>query len=507
MTPPRMRRAAAFVALPIAAALALTACSPSGSTASGSGEADTTLQIGELSSPASLDFTMTGGAAIPQALLYNVYEGLVKLDDEGEIQPLLAESWTMSDDGTVYDFTLQQGVTFSNGSPFTAETVKFSLERAATEWTANSPAYLSPISSIEVVSDTEVRITLNAPSNGWLYNMTGPIGTMFSPDGIDALATDPVGTGPYDVTDFQTGTSLELTRRDDYWGDEPFMSEVSFTYFGDATAQTNALLSGDIDLIATVSQYQTVEQLEADDSLTVQVGDSTGELTLSMNNAAAPFDDVRVRQAVMYAVDRQAILDTVNFGYGTLIGSMVAPTEPWYDESLVDLYPYDPERAEELLAEAGVEDLTITLDVPSARPAWADAAQIVADQLGQVGITVNLETLEFPAVWLEQVMTNHDYEMTIISHAEPRDASAFAAPTYYPGYDDPETMALFAEADAAPDQDTYVELMREATTKMAEDAVADWLYENPTIRAFSNDISGVNENAISLAFDLTNITR
>lgn len=505
MSPSRTRRAA-LVALPLAAAIALSACSPSGG-GSADGGSDTTLQVGELSSPASLDFTMTAGAAIPQALLYNVYEGLVKLDDAGDIQPLLAESWTVSDDGTVYDFVLQEGVTFSNGSPFSAETVQFSLERAAAEWTANSPSFLDPIASIEVVSDLEVRITLTQPSNGWLFNMAGPIGTMFTPDGVDALATDPVGTGPYDVTDFQTGTSLDLTLRDDYWGEAPYMTEVEFTYFGDATAQTNALLSGDIDLIATVSQFQSVEQLEADDALTVQIGTSTAELTFTMNHAVAPFDDVRVRQAVMHAIDRQAILDTVNFGHGTLIGSMVAPTEPWYDESLADMYAYDPELAQQLLDEAGVSDLSVTMAVPSARPVWADAAQMIADQLGQVGISVTLETLEFPAVWLEQVMTNHDYDMTIIAHSEPRDAVSFARPDYYPGYDNPEVMALFAEADAAVDEETYIELMRQATTAMAEDAVADWLFENPTIRAFSNDLSGVAENSVSLAFDLTTITR
>jgi peptide/nickel transport system substrate-binding protein len=207
----------------------------------------------------------------------------------------------------------------------------------------------------------------------------------------------------------------------------------------------------------------------------------------------------------MYAVDRQAVMDTVNSGYGTLIGSMVPPTDPWYDDSLVDLYPYDPDKAEELLDEAGVSDLTVAMKIPNLPYAVA-AAQVVKDQLAKVGITANVTTLEFPAVWLDEVFTKHDYDMSIIAHSEPRDVTAFAAPTYYAGYNNPDVMAEFAEADKS-DEDTFVDMMKEATKTMAEDAAADWLYLNPNVSVADADLTGVPVNAPSLSLDLSTIGR
>lgn len=503
MRSPRHLRRYAVAATAFAAVVALAGCG--GANTSGNAADDTSLSVGLIASPASLDYTTTAGAAIPQALLYNVYEGLVKIDNDGAIQPLLAESYSVSDDGLVYTFQLHSDVTFSNGDPFTAETVKFSLERVAANWTANGPGYLAPIAAIDALSDTEVAITLKAPSNSWLFNMAGPVGTMFTPGGIDALATEPVGTGPYTVSDFSPGERLELTAREDYWGDKPFMGDVALRYFADATAQSNALLSGDIDLVPVLSQYQLVDTFTNNDAFSVQEGTSTGEVTLTMNNQSEAFADVRVRRAVMHAIDRQAVIDTVNSGYGTALGAMVPPTDPWYTEDLVDLYPYDVDAAEELLAEAGVTDLTVALKVPNLPYAVA-SAQVVKDQLSQVGITADVTTLEFPAVWLDEVFAQHNYDMSIIAHNEPRDVTLFASPDYYAGYNNPDVVALFAEADAS-DADSYVEKMRRATSTMAEDAAADWLYLNPVISVATSDLSGVPVNAPTLSLDLSTIAR
>ncbi|WP_199183905.1 ABC transporter substrate-binding protein [Cryobacterium sp. Y57] len=503
MRSPIRRNMFVSIATVMAASMALVGCS----TGSGTTDAEggTALTVGLLATPGNLDYTTTAGAAIPQALLYNVYEGLVKLDNDGTIIPLLAKSWTVSDDGLVYDFLLRDGVTFSDGSPFTAESVKFSLERVKDNWTANGPTYLDPIASIEAVSDTEARITLSKSSNSWLFNMSGPVGTMFTESGIADLATAPIGTGPYTVSSFKTGDSLVLAANADYWGEAPYMSDVILRYFTDATAQTNALLSGDINLISGISQFQLVDQFKANSDFQVLEGASTGEVTLSMNNASDAFSDVRVRQAVMYAIDRQAIMDTANSGYGLLIGSMVPPTDPWYDESLADLYPYDPDTAIELLDEAGVRDLTVDFKIPNLPYAVA-GAQVVKDQLAKVGITADVTTLEFPAIWLDEVFSGHDYDMSLIMHSEPRDVSVFAAATYYAGYDSPAVRAKFVEADAA-DPARYTELMKEATTKMAEEAAADWLYLQPAISIADADLLGVPRNTPSLALDLSTIAR
>src|SRR5690625_4844792 len=189
-------------------ALALSACGAGGeeasSTENGNGAetaaaeaSDATVSIGMFAVPANLDYTTTGGAAVFEALLYNVYEGLVRLDAEGEIQPLLAESWEISDDGTEYTFQLQEGVTFHDGTEFNADIVKFSLERLD-EWSANTPEMLSAVESVEVVDDHEVTVVLSEPDYDALFWLAGPLGTMFAPDSVDDLATEANGTGPFE---------------------------------------------------------------------------------------------------------------------------------------------------------------------------------------------------------------------------------------------------------------------------------------------------------------------
>ena len=211
--------------------LALAGCNAGSDTSTGTGTGSTpdaegapsTLAVGLAAEPASLDFTTSDGAAIPEALLYNVYETLVKVDSEsGEIVPLLAEDYEVGEDGKTYTFQLREGVTFSNGDEFTADDVKFSIEQVQSEaWTVSLKAYMEIVESVEASSPTEVVVTLSEPSNDWLYRMTTRIGAVFSDTGVDDLASTPIGTGPYVLEEWKRGDSLALTTRDDYWGEQP----------------------------------------------------------------------------------------------------------------------------------------------------------------------------------------------------------------------------------------------------------------------------------------------
>ena len=505
--PSRRRRALAAGAL----AVVLAGCSAgSGTSESSSGDpaeaAPSTLAVGLAAEPASLDFTTTDGAAIPEALLYNVYETLVKLDSEsGEVVPLLAEDYEVSDDGLTYTFTLHEDVTFSNGDEFTADDVKYSIERVQSEaWTVSLKEAMSIVASVEVSSPTEVVVNLSEPSNDWLYRMTTRIGAMFSETGVDDLANTPVGTGPYVLDTFTRGDSLTLATRDDYWGEAPDVEEVTLRYFEDATAMNNALLSGGIDVIGTLQSPESLERFADDDRFEVLEGTTNGELVLSMNNARPPFDDVRVRQAVRHALDRQAILDTTYAGYGELIGSMVPPTDPWY-EDLTDVAPYDPAQAQALLAEAGVSDLNVAFRIPNL-PYAVTASQVVKSQLAEVGINAEIEVLEFPARWLDVVFQQNDYDMSLIAHVEPRDMTIFADPDYYFGYVDPEFQSTLEQAGTA-DSEQYVELMRQAARQLSEDAAADWLFVLPNLIVAEQDVQGLPVNRVSESFDLTGVTR
>lgn len=495
-----------------AASLLLAACSAGsgsdggdGGTSGDGGGNNEALSIGLVAEPANLDFTKTDGAAIPQALLYNVYEGLVQLDQNGEIVPGLAKSWDVSEDGKTYTFHLVDNAKFSNGESFTAEDAKFSIEAVQSDWTISLKSAMDVVDSVEATSPTELVVHLKEPSNDWLYRMTTRIGAMFDQKGVAHLATDPVGTGPYDVSKWTRGDSLTLTRNDDYWGDAPFFKTVTLKYFKDPTALNNALLSGTINVIGTVQTPESLEQFENNDQYQVIEGTTNGEVVLSFNNGSGPLTDKRVRQAVRYAIDHQALLDTCWAGRGELIGSMVPPTDPWY-EDLTGLYPYDPDKARQLLQQSGKAGQTLRLRIPTLPYAVA-CGQVVKSQLEQVGFKVKLDQLEFPAAWLSTVFTNADYDMSIVAHVEPRDMPAvFGDPNYYTRYGKPAFRALLAKADQGTPEE-QVQYMKQAARMLSEDAAADWLFLLPNLIVADKDVTGLPENAISESLDVTELGR
>ncbi len=493
----------------LAGALLAAGCS-AGSTASPGGAApgspDAPLRIGLTAEPANLDFTRTDGAAIPEALLVNVYEGLVQLNQEtGDIEPALAETWTVSPDGLVYDFTLRDGVTFSNGEAFTADDVKFSIERVqSAEWTISIKDGMSVVSGVEVVSPTHARVTLSQPSNSWLFRMTTRIGAMFDPSGVGDLANAPVGTGPYTVSEFRRGDALVLARRDDYWGDAPAIGQVVLQYFDDATAATNALLTDGIDVIGTVQTPESLAQFDGDARFQVIEGTTNGEVTLAMNNASGPTSDVRVRRAIAMAIDHEAVLNTAWAGRGTLIDTMVPPTDPWF-QPLPDVTPYDPDAARALLAEAGTPNVSLRMRIANLPYAVA-SAQVVQSQLAAVGIQTEIEPLEFPARWLDTVFRNADYDLSIVSHVEPRDIRTFGNPGYYWRYDNPEVQQLLAQSELGTEEQ-QIDSLRQVGRRIAEDAAADWLFLLPNLIVADTDVQGLPQNRIGESLDLTALSR
>ncbi len=489
--------------------LVFGACGGEGTESSGGGGggggASTTVKIGLNAEPENLDFTTTDGAAIPEALLVNVYEGLVKLNEEGEIVPLLAKSWDLSKDRRTYTFQLQEGAKFSNGDPFNADAVKFSIERVQSDdWKISLKSYMDVVDQVKVNSPTEVEVVLKQPSNNWLFQMTTRIGAMFSPNGVDDLANTPIGTGPYLLERWTRGDSILLSQNPDYWGEKPPMEAVTLRYFKDATALNNALLSGAIDVINDIQAPDSLTQFTGDDRFQVIEGTTNGEITLALNNESGPMKDTRIRQAISKGLDREAILKTAWAGRGELIGSMVPPTDPWY-EDLTDVHGYDPEAAKQLLAEAGASDLEIRFRVPNLPYATAPA-QVVKSQLAKIGVTANIDVLEFPARWLAEVFTKADYDMSIVQHVEPRDIVTFGNPDYYWRYDSPKVQTLLAEGDKGSEEE-QTEALKQVARTLAEDAAAAWLYVFPNITVTKKGIEGLPQNRVSESLDLTEITR
>jgi peptide/nickel transport system substrate-binding protein len=490
------------------AAMIMASCSAgsstSGDTSGNTKTQDQSLTIGLVAEPASLDFTKTDGAAIPQLLLDNVYDGLVKLDNNGKIVPDLAKSWTVSPDRTTYTFDLVAGAKFTNGAPFTADDAVFSIDRVKSDWTISLKAGMDVVKEAKAVSPTQLQVTLAQPSNSWLYKMTTRIGAMFSKTGVDALATAPVGTGPYKFGTWKRGDSITLTRNDEFFGKKPFFKNVTFKYFKDPTALNNALLTGSINVIGTVQAPESLAQFTGNDKYQVIEGTTNGEVVLSFNNSKAPLNDLRVRQAVRYAIDHQALLDTCWAGRGKLIGSMVPPTDPWY-EDLTGMYPHDVAKAKALLADAGKTGVRLRLRLPTL-PYAISCGQVVKSQLEQAGFKVDIDQLEFPAAWLTTVFKNADYDMSIVAHVEPRDMGAVFNPTYYTRYDDPTFAKYLAEADQGSEAE-QVEFMKKAARRLSENAAADWLFLLPNLVVADKDITGLPVNAISESLDVTGLAR
>jgi peptide/nickel transport system substrate-binding protein len=486
--------------------LAAAACSAGSGSSSGSSSpgADQSLAIGLVAEPASLDFTTTDGAAIPQALLGNVYNGLVKQDESGKIVPDLAKSWTISPDRKTYVFTLVDNAKFTNGQPFTADDAVFSIERVKTAWTTSLKSAMDVVQTAKAVSPTELQVTLTKPSNDWLFRMTTRIGAMFSKTGVDKLATEPVGTGPYKFGSWKRGDSIVLQRNDAYWGTKPHFGQVTLKYFKDPTALNNALLTGTINVIGTVQAPEALSQFTSNDKYQVIEGTTNGEVLLSFNNSRPVFKDSRVRQGIRAAIDHQALLDTCWAGRGKLIGSMVPPTDPWY-EDLTGIAPYDLPKAKSLLQAAGATGKTLRLRLPTL-PYATSCGQVVKSQLEQAGLKVQIDQLEFPAAWLTAVLKNADYDMSIIAHVEPRDLGAVFNAKYYTRYDDPTLQQALAAADAG-DEATQVSEMKKAARRLAEQGAADWLFLIPNLMVADKDLKGLPQNAITESLDLSTLSR
>ena len=440
--------------------------------------------------PAGLDFTTTGGAAAPQALVGNVYETLVRIDASGTPVPHLAER--VERDGGVFTFHLRDGVTFADGTPFTADDAAFSIRYVQNEWTNGLKAQMDPVTHVEVVDERTLRVAVEggeAAEDAWLWSMGTLTGAMMAPAGVDKLATAPLGTGPYTVKRFDVGEAIEFDAREDYWGGD-VAHDGLIRYFDDPVSAVNALRVGDADVVWGMQAPQLIDTLPED--IRVEVGTTNGEVLLSMNNTRAPFDDPDVRRAVAYAVDRAAVNEVVYNGLGTDTGGApVPPTDPWYPGR--DFYPFDPDKARELLAGRTPE---ITITVPN-RPYAQEASELIYSQLQDVGFRVRLETVEFPAVWLNQVLKGHDYQASLVSHVEPRDVPMlFGNPEYYLGYDN----AVVRERIAAGD-------MAGAVEQIMDDAAALTLTNAPNIVLYAPGVSGLDPNVVTDSLPLNEVEK
>ncbi|MEQ9178629.1 MAG: ABC transporter substrate-binding protein [Nitratireductor sp.] len=467
--------------------------------------AKTDLVVGVVLEPPHLDPTAGAAAAIDEIVYANVFEGLTRIGRGGEVAPALAESWEISDDGKVYTFKLRAGATYHDGSAFDAEDVKFSLERAMAEDSTNAQKGLfAAIDTVEIVDPTTVKITLKQPQGSFLYNLGWGDAVIVASESADGNKENPVGTGPFKFDNWAKGSSITLSKAEGYWGEPVALDTVEFRIIPDAAAAVPALLTGDVHAFPNMPAGDALPQIEADPRFVVVVGSTEGETILSTNNKKPPFDNLKVRQAIAHALDREAIIAGNGSGFGTPIGSHFSPGNEAYVD-LTGTYPHDIEKAKALLKEAGFEDgFSATLKLPP--PSYArDGGQIVASQLREVGIELEIIPVEW-AQWLEQVFKAKDYDLTIVSHTEPNDIGIYARDDYYFQYDNPEFDAVIAELDVTSDQAKRNELYAKAQTIIAKDAVNGYLFQLAQISVANASVRGLWENAPTQATDLTAVS-
>ena len=454
--------------------------------------------------PPNLDPTGGAAQAIDSVLYANVFEGLTRFAADGAIVRGLAQSWDISEDGLVYRFNLAAGVTFHDGTTMDAEDVKFSLDRARAEDSTNAQKTLfEGITDVTVVEPLVVQITLDQPNGNFLFNLAWGDAVIVAPESIDDIANNPVGTGPFTFTDWVQGDRIELARNPDYWGAAPALETATFRFIADPTAAFAAVMAEDVDAFVGFPAPENLPQFEADPRFQVLVGNTEGETILSINNKMPPFDDVRVRQAVALAIDRQAIIDGAMFGLGTPIGTHFAPHNPDYVD-LLSRSPHDPDRARDLLADAGFADgFTTTLKLPP--PSYARrGGEIIASQLREVGIETEITNLEW-AQWIEEVFTGKDFGLSIVSHTEPMDIGVYANPDYYFQYDNPAFQTLMETLNATTDPAQRSVLLSEAQTIIADDYVNGYLFELAVATVAKADIQGLWVHQPTAAVDLTGV--
>jgi peptide/nickel transport system substrate-binding protein len=459
------------------------------------------LVIGSQQAPPTLDPTANAAQAIDEVVDYNVLQHLVQLAPDGQIVPVLASSYTLSANRLVYTFTIRQGVKFSNGDALTPADVVYSINRVTTN--KYPYAAIFDVASAAAVGTDQVAVTLQSPSWSFLFNLASySNGVIVDPSAVSTLGTDPVGTGPYEVSGEVANYSVSLKANPNYWGTAPAVAGVEFRYFTDSNAEDAALEDGQIQVIDNLSSPDEATTFTSDPKKYGVIGGLTnGKVQLTINNTAGPFAKKLVRQAVNYAIDKQAVIQVASAGLGVAIGSDTVPSDPYY-LNLANLYPYNPSKAKRLLAEAGYpHGFSTTLTLPPYYYAQL-AAPVVQSELEAIGITVTIQNVAFP-LWLSRVFYGGNFDLTIIDHAEARDIGNYATKGYYWHFAGTAQVASqLTAANAAPTQAGWIAGTRVVLREIANDAVNDWLYALPALEVHAKGVVGLATGAYTESFDL-----
>lgn len=431
-------------------------------------------------------------AAGTKEVMFNVFEGLVKPTPDGDLIPAVAGS--VETDGTTYTFTLREGVKFHNGDPVEMRDVVYSINRNRLPGEAGEEPLIPALAAIQEMTadDATLTITLDQANTEFLAYLTLAI----LPEDYDGQDTAPVGTGPFKFVSRAAQDNIVLERFDDYWGEKAYLDKVTYKIIENADSILMSLQSGAVDLFAHLTSTQ-VAQLG--DGFNIEEGTMNLVQAMYLNHAEKPFDDVRVRQALCYAVDRRQILDLAFDGYGSLIGSSMYPAfGKYFDDSLTNYYPHDVEKAKALLADAGYPDgFSMTITVPSNYQPHIDTAQVIVEQLKEVGVRAEIQLVEW-ATWLSDVYAGRQYQATVVGvDASTMTARALlerftsTAGNNFINYNNAEYDAFFQQAAAAADDEAQTAAYKQALANLTENAANVYIQDLADLVAVRKGLTGV----------------
>ena len=433
-------------------------------------------------------------AAGTKEVMFNVFEGLMKPTPEGDLIPAVAEKYEVSNDQLVYTFTIRDGIKFHNGQPVTAGDVVNSITRCIEPSEAGVLA-VEPLSAVEKVTGMDertVQIRLKEPNTEFLAYLTLAI----LPAEYDGQDTAPVGTGPFKFVSRAAQDNIVLERFDDYWGEKAYLDKVTYKIIENADSILMSLQSGAVDLFAHLTSTQ-VAQLG--DDFNIEEGTMNLVQAMYLNHAEKPFDDVRVRQALCCAIDRQQILDLAFDGYGSLIGSSMYPAfGKYFDDSLTNYYTHDVEKAKALLADAGYPDgFSMTITVPSNYQPHIDTAQVIVEQLKEVGITAEILPVTWES-WLNDTYVGRQFQATVVGvDASTMTARALlerftsTAGNNFINYNNAEYDAFFQEAVSAADDAAQTAAYKKAEANLTENAANVYIQDLADLVAVRKGLEGV----------------
>ena len=436
-------------------------------------------------------------ASISFQMILNMFEGLMSPETDGSLKPAIAESYEVSEDGLTYTFKIRQGVKFHNGEDVTIEDVQYTFDRIMGENGGEKMKNIfDNVASTESVDNNTFVVTLKEPNSNFLYSVTALQSAIIPKSNDGKHNENPIGTGPFVYVKYSPSMNLELKKNEDYWREGlPYLDKVTFTFQSDDQAAIMSLLANEVDL--TSVPWQRVSEVEGSYNTSHQNNNSS--LIVTFNESKAPFDNVKVRQAINYAIRKSDIIDSVFAGYATPLGSNMSPAMGAYQKTgLETMYEHDVEKAKELLAEAGYPDgFKTKITVSSHNDMYSNIAQIVAENLKQVGIEVEIELVEW-GIWLDRVYFGRDYEMTTIDlTGRP---SAFEVLNDYISTNDSENFFLFKNDEydqvmsdvlKETDESAQVAYYHRAQEILAEQAVAVYIADYQIIWGSDKQVTGL----------------